>query len=136
MFRSAHRGVERWCSEAAAEAIGAKPLFARVGAYYHDLGKGSNAPYFIENQRDGINPHKKLKPSMSAMIIKRHVTDGLEIAKRHKLGEPILAGIDQHHGTTLIQYFYRKALEERDGDQRISENEFRYRNVMFTKKNI
>ena len=63
--------------EAAAEAIGANSLLARVMSYYHDLGKGSNAPYFIENQRDGISPHKKLKPSMSAMIIKRHVTNDL-----------------------------------------------------------
>lgn len=112
--------------EAAAEAIGANSLLARVMSYYHDLGKGCNAPYYIENQREGFNPHKKLKASMSAMIIKRHVTDGLEIAKRHKLGEPILAGIAQHHGTTLIQYFYHKAMEEREDGQVVGENEFRY----------
>ncbi len=112
--------------EAAAEEIGANSLLARVMAYYHDLGKGRNAPYFIENQREGFNPHNKLKASMSAMIIKRHVTDGIEIAKRHKLGEPILAGIAQHHGTTLIQYFYRKAQEEREEGQIVTENEFRY----------
>ena len=110
----------------AAEEIGANSLLARVMAYYHDLGKGRNAPYFIENQREGINPHNKLKASMSAMIIKRHVTDGIEIAKRHKLGEPILAGIAQHHGTTLIQYFYRKAQEECEEGQTVTENEFRY----------
>lgn len=112
--------------EAAAEAIGANSLLARVMSYYHDLGKGCNAPYFIENQRDGFNPHKKLKASMSAMIIRRHVTDGLEIAKRHKLGEPILAGIAQHHGTTLIQYFYHKAVEECEEDGTVGENEYRY----------
>ncbi|MBT6432379.1 MAG: HDIG domain-containing protein [Deltaproteobacteria bacterium] len=112
--------------EAAAEAIGANSLLARVMSYYHDLGKGCNAPYFIENQRDGFNPHKKLKASMSAMIIRRHVTDGLEIAKRHKLGEPILAGIAQHHGTTLIQYFYHKAVEECEEDGSVGENEYRY----------
>ena len=112
--------------EAAAEAIGANSLLARVMSYYHDLGKGCNAPYFIENQRDGFNPHKKLKASMSAMIIRRHVTDGLEIAKRYKLGEPILAGIAQHHGTTLIQYFYHKAIEECEENGTVGENEYRY----------
>lgn len=112
--------------EAAAEAIGANSLLTRVMAYYHDLGKGCNAPYFIENQRDGTNPHNKLKASMSAMVIKRHVTDGLEIAKRHKLGEPILASIAEHHGTTLIQYFYHKAKEECEPGESVTENEYRY----------
>ena len=113
--------------EAAAEAIGANPLLAKVMAYYHDLGKGCNASYFIENQRGGHNPHDKLKPSMSAMVIRRHVTDGLEIAKRHGLGEAILAGIREHHGTTLIQFFYAKAKEqEEELDDAVSESEFRY----------
>ncbi|MEE2959847.1 MAG: HDIG domain-containing metalloprotein [Myxococcota bacterium] len=112
-------------AESAADAIGANSLLARVMAYYHDLGKGCNAPYFIENQRNGVNPHDRIKPSMSVMIIKRHVTDGLEVAKKFKLGEPIQAAICEHHGTTLIQYFYQKALESGDGSGS-SEQDFRY----------
>lgn len=112
--------------EAAAESVGANPLLARVMAYYHDLGKGCNPGYFIENQRHGQNPHDKLKPSMSAMVIRRHVTDGLELAKRYRLGQPILAGIAEHHGTTLIQYFYHKAKEQAEEGQQIAEADYRY----------
>ena len=112
--------------EAAAEVVGANPLLCRVMAYYHDLGKGCNPGYFIENQRSGQNPHDKLKPSMSAMVIRRHVTDGLELAKRYGLGEPILAGIAEHHGTTLIHYFYHKAKEQAEDGEAVSEAEYRY----------
>ena len=112
--------------EAAAESIGANPLLARVMAYYHDLGKGCNPVYFVENQRSHHNPHDKLKPSMSAMIIRRHVTDGIELAKQYALGEPILAGIAQHHGTTLIHYFYHKAREQAADSDSVSEAEYRY----------
>jgi putative nucleotidyltransferase with HDIG domain len=112
--------------EAAAESVGANPLLARVMAYYHDLGKGCNPGYFIENQRTGHNPHDKLKPSMSAMIIRRHVTDGIDLAKRHGLGEQILAGIAQHHGNTLIHFFYHKAKEQADDDQIVNEADYRY----------
>ncbi len=113
-------------AEAAAEAIGANPLLAKVMAYYHDLGKGCNASYYIENQRSGINPHDKLNPSMSAMIIRRHVTEGLEIAKKYGLGEQIQAGIAEHHGTTLIHYFYHKHKENEDKYGEVSEQEYRY----------
>lgn len=112
--------------EAAAESIGANPLLARVMAYYHDLGKGCNPGYFIENQRSGHNPHDKLKPSMSAMVIRRHVTDGIELAKRHGLGEQILAGIAQHHGNTLIHFFYHKAREQAADGEVVSEADYRY----------
>jgi putative nucleotidyltransferase with HDIG domain len=112
--------------EAAAESVGSNPLLARVMAYYHDLGKGCNPGYFIENQRTGHNPHDKLKPSMSAMIIRRHVTDGIELAKRHGLGEQILSGIAQHHGNTLIHFFYHKAKEQADDDQIVNEGDYRY----------
>ncbi len=113
--------------EAAAEAIGANPLLARVMAYYHDLGKGCNPGYFIENQRAGQNPHDKLKPSMSAMIIRRHVTDGLDIARRYHLGGPILAGIAEHHGTTLIHYFHHKAKEQAEAEgATVAESDYRY----------
>lgn len=112
--------------EAAAESIGGNPLLARVMAYYHDLGKGCNPGYFIENQRGGHNPHDKLKPSMSAMVIRRHVTDGIELAKRHGLGEQILAGIAQHHGNTLIHFFYHKAREQAPAGETVSEADYRY----------
>jgi len=112
--------------EAAAEAIGANPLLARVMAYYHDLGKGRNPSYFIENQRTGQNPHDKLKPSMSAMIIRRHVADGMELATQYGLGEPIVAAIGQHHGTTLIHFFYHKAKDAEVEGQTVSESDYRY----------
>ena len=100
--------------EAAAEAIGANPLLARVCAYYHDIGKGRNPLYFAENQR-GDNKHNKLAPQMSALIIKRHVTDGLELARHYKLPAPVAAAIPQHHGTRLISYFYSKAVADQEG---------------------
>ncbi len=112
--------------EAAAESIGANPLLARVMAYYHDLGKGCNPGYFIENQRAGQNPHDNLKPSLSAMIIRRHVTDGLELARKHRLGEAIQAGIAEHHGTTLIHFFFHKAKENEDEQDPVSESDYRY----------
>ncbi len=112
--------------EAAADAIGANSLLAKVMAYYHDLGKGTNATYFIENQRGGQNPHDKLKPSMSAMIIRHHVSDGLELGKKFGLGSEILAGIAEHHGTSVIQYFYRRAQDGGDEDTQVSESDYRY----------
>ncbi len=112
--------------EAAAEEIGANALLTRVMAYYHDIGKGENPAYFIENQRGGHNPHNKLKPSMSAIIIRRHVTDGLELARKYRLGEQIMAGIAEHHGTTLIQFFFQKAKEAEDESNPVSEQDYRY----------
>lgn len=113
--------------EAAAEVIDANPLLARVMAYYHDLGKGCNPGYFIENHRHGHNPHDKLKPSMSAMVIRRHVTDGIEIAKKYRLGEQIEAGIVEHHGTTLIHFFYHKAKDAEEAmGQSVAEADYRY----------
>jgi putative nucleotidyltransferase with HDIG domain len=112
--------------EAAAESVGANSLLARVMAYYHDLGKGCNSGYFIENQRLGQNPHDKLRPSMSAMIIRRHVTDGIALAKHYGLGEQITAGIAQHHGNTLIHVFYHKACEQAEPGQVVNEADYRY----------
>ena len=100
--------------EAAAEAIGANPLLARVCAYYHDIGKGKNPLYFGENQR-GENRHDKLTPQMSALIIKRHVTDGVEMARQYKLPKQVADAIPQHHGTRLVGYFFHKALKEQEG---------------------
>jgi len=112
-------------SEAAAEAIGANSLLARVGAYYHDIGKMDMSEYFVENQRGGKNPHEKLAPSMSYLIIINHVKRGLEIAQEHRLPKDIRDFIPQHHGTNLISYFYKKALE-RTEDTEVHESDFRY----------
>jgi putative nucleotidyltransferase with HDIG domain len=113
--------------EAAAEKIGCNPLLARVGAYYHDIGKAKNPQYFAENQKLGVNPHDKLKPNMSALIIKAHVKDGLEMARHHRLPVVIQDFIVQHHGTSLIAYFYHKAKSLEDPDiQEVDENDYRY----------
>jgi cyclic-di-AMP phosphodiesterase PgpH len=113
--------------EAAAEAIGAKPLLARVSAYYHDIGKAPKPLYFIENQMGGENKHEKLAPSMSSLILISHIKDGVEKARRHKLEPPIVDIIEQHHGTSLISYFYKKALELKGDDPgQVSSEDFRY----------
>ena len=98
-------------AEAAAEAIGENPLLARVGAYYHDVGKIRKPEYFIENQRVSENKHDRLMPSMSSLIIASHVKDGVEVAREHKLPSAVVDIIQQHHGTSLITYFYQKAKE-------------------------
>ncbi len=95
--------------EAAAEAIHANPLLARVAAYYHDIGKMSKPLYFIENIRGVENKHDKLSPNMSALILISHVKEGAELAREKRLGRPIVDIIRQHHGTALIKYFYQKA---------------------------
>lgn len=114
--------------EAAAEAIGANPLLARSCAYYHDIGKGRNPAYFGENQK-GENAHDTLAPTMSAVIIKRHVTEGLEMARQFKLPRRVADAIPQHHGTRLVGYFYHRAqkLEEsKEHPQPIDEAQYRY----------
>jgi putative nucleotidyltransferase with HDIG domain len=100
--------------EAGANAIGANGLLARVGTYYHDIGKLRKPQYFVENQPKGRNPHDKLKPTTSAQIIRNHVTAGVELAEEHKLPNAVKAFITEHHGTGAITYFYEKA-RERDG---------------------
>jgi putative nucleotidyltransferase with HDIG domain len=97
--------------EGTAKAIQANPLLAKVSAYYHDIGKMKKPLYFIENQMEGENRHEKLAPSMSSLILISHVKDGVELAREHKLGREISDIIQQHHGTTLISYFYHKAKE-------------------------
>ncbi|MBI3580925.1 MAG: HDIG domain-containing protein [Nitrospinae bacterium] len=112
-------------AEDAAEAIGASPLLARVGAYFHDIGKIHKPEYFIENQRDGVNRHDALSPNMSVLIITSHVSKGLELAREYKLIPQIRAIIEEHHGTSLIQYFYHRASEmEKEGQ--VNEQNFRY----------
>ena len=110
--------------EAAASEIGANPLLARVCGYYHDIGKIKKPLYFIENQK-GKNKHDKLAPSMSSLILIAHVKNGVEIAKKNKLGHVIIDTIKQHHGTSLIKFFYEKA-KQRRGDDSVNIDDFRY----------
>lgn len=98
-------------SENAAATIGANPLMCRVCSLFHDIGKLVKPEYFAENQHDGINPLLETNPSMSALIIRSHVKEGILLAEQHKLPRVIMDVIREHHGTTLIQYFYDKALE-------------------------
>ena len=113
--------------EAGAEAINANPLLARVAAYYHDVGKLKKPHYFIENIRDGENRHDKLTPSMSALILISHMKEGVELAREHRLGVPIIEIIRQSHGTSLINYFYLKAKGlEVPGSPPVDERDFRY----------
>ena len=112
-------------AEAAAEAIGENPLLARVGAYYHDVGKVRKPEYFIENQRIAENKHDRLMPSMSSLIIASHVKDGVEVAREHKLPTEVIDIIQQHHGTSLITYFYQKA-KDLQPYVKIAEEDYRY----------
>jgi putative nucleotidyltransferase with HDIG domain len=100
-------------AEPAAEAIGANPLLARVGSYFHDIGKMLKPQYFIENQT-GENRHDALEPALSTLIIIGHVKDGVALAEQYRLPRPIVDFIQQHHGTTLVEYFYREALRQQE----------------------
>ena len=113
-------------AEAAAEAIGADALLARVSGYYHDIGKTKMPDYFIENQPKGYNRHDRLEPSMSALIIAAHVKEGVEMANKARLPEPIVTAIREHHGTKLIRYFYQKAVTKAGAGQTVAETEYRY----------
>ncbi len=110
-------------SEAAAEAVGGNPLLARVSAYYHDIGKIDKAEYYVENQSSARSRHEKLSPTMSCLIIEAHVREGAEIARREKLPKAILSGILEHHGTTLMTFFFHKAKQT---DPDVEERDFRY----------
>ena len=113
--------------EAAAKSISANPLLARVSAYYHDIGKLKKPLYFIENVEGGENKHDHLTPTMSSLILISHVKDGVEMARENRLGERIGHIIQQHHGTSLIPYFYQKAKEKENPEMElINENDFRY----------
>jgi putative nucleotidyltransferase with HDIG domain len=111
--------------EAAASEIGANHLLAKVCGYYHDIGKSKKPLYFIENQKPGKNKHDKLAPSMSSLILIAHVKDGVEIARENKLGLVIIDTIRQHHGTSLIKYFFEKA-KQRRGEDAVNIDDFRY----------
>jgi putative nucleotidyltransferase with HDIG domain len=114
--------------EAAAEAIGARGLLVRVGAYFHDIGKMLKPAYFVENQGTE-NRHESLVPAMSTLIIIAHVKEGAELARQYKLPQPIVDLISEHHGTTLVEYFYRRATERQQADPDagdVDEQTYRY----------
>jgi putative nucleotidyltransferase with HDIG domain len=119
-----HSIIVATLAEAAAAAINASSLKAKVMGYYHDIGKLDKTLYFIENQADGKNRHDKLSPSMSALILIGHVKKGVEMARKFKLGNEIIEGIVQHHGTSLIKYFYQKSVNS--GNDMVKEEDFRY----------
>ena len=116
--------------ETAADAIGANGLLVRVGAYFHDIGKMLKPHYFVENTTEGENKHDHLAPAMSTLIIIGHVKDGIDLAQEHGLPTPLVDFIEQHHGTTLVEYFYREAArqaeEQPDHRTDADESHFRY----------
>lgn len=112
-------------AEAAAEDIGADPILCRVGAYYHDIGKLKRPYFFKENQITKDNPHDKITPNLSALVITSHVKDGVEIARKNKLPSTVVRIIEEHHGNTLVAYFYHKALNA-EGSESVEEGKFRY----------
>ena len=111
-------------AEAGAKAIGANTLLSRVGAYYHDIGKVDKPEYFVENQMGAKSKHEKLTPSMSALILESHVKEGVEMAEEVNLPQAVIDFIHQHHGTTVMRYFYNKALEQGAGQD--LKDEYRY----------
>lgn len=116
-------------AEAAADSIGAHGLLTRVGAYFHDIGKMFKPNYFVENQEQGGNCHDALQPAMSTLVIIAHVKDGADLARKNRLPRPIIDFIEQHHGTTLVEYFYREAAKRSQSDpnkEEVSETSFRY----------
>ncbi len=115
-------------SEAASNAVGGNSLLARTGAFYHDIGKTTRPYFFKENQLTSENPHDKITPSLSSIIITSHVKDGLELARKHKLPQEITAFINQHHGNTLVAYFYYKAKSGENGEM-VDIESFRYKGL-------
>lgn len=113
-------------AEAAADAIGANALLARVGAYYHDIGKVTKPEYFIENQSFDLNKHDNLAPNLSALIIINHVKEGIRLATEFKLPKIVADFIPTHHGTTRVEYFYNKALEQAENPADVNDSDFRY----------
>ena len=113
-------------SETAARAIGANALLSRIGAYYHDIGKLQKPEYFSENQERQTSKHDTLTPTMSKLIIMNHVKEGVGLAKKFRLNPILIDFIEQHHGNSLVYYFYRRALENPEEDQEVKEEGFRY----------
>src|SRR5207247_10140706 len=101
-------------AESAAEAIGANPTLCRVCSYFHDVGKLVKPEYYTENMNFERNPHDDLAPTMSALIIMSHVKEGVDLALKHKLNQHVIDIIQEHHGTSLIAYFYQRALQQQE----------------------
>ena len=112
-------------AESAAEAVGANTLLTRVGAYYHDIGKIEKSEYFVENIKKTKNPHEKLSPSMSCLILINHVRKGIEVAQKHRIPKEVQDFISEHHGTTVMSFFYQKAVEM-NKDNEVDISTFRY----------
>lgn len=112
-------------AEAAADEIGADAMLARVGAYYHDVGKLVRPQYFVENQPEGESLHTDLNPNLSAIIITAHVRDGIDMLEQNHLPPDLVDIVKQHHGTSLVRYFYDRAIDEADGEQ-VDPERFRY----------
>lgn len=117
-------------AKAGCEAVGGNPTLAYVGGLYHDIGKVLRPQYFVENQRDGDNPHDKLAPSMSALILVDHVKEGARMAREQRLPQPIVDAIEQHHGTRTLAYFLVRAKERAEPGQTINEHQYRYMGPM------
>lgn len=113
-------------AEVAAEQIGGSPVLARVASYYHDIGKIKRPYFFKENQLGNDNPHDKINPNLSTLIITSHVKDGIELAKEYKIPKVIKDIIEQHHGTTLVKYFYITMKNSMENPEEIKEEDFRY----------
>jgi len=113
-------------AETAAEAIGARGLFTRVGAYFHDIGKSIKPEYYSENQAGIENIHNTLGPQLSTLVVVAHVKDGVAMAKQHRLPKPLIDLIEQHHGTSLVSFFYGKAKAANKDNQNVEESTFRY----------
>jgi cyclic-di-AMP phosphodiesterase PgpH len=113
-------------AESAAEAIGANALLCRIGSYYHDIGKIEKSEYFAENEQVPSESHKGLSPTMSSLVITNHVKDGEELAEKYRLGTAIKNIIKQHHGTSIITYFYHQAIEKKGQHQVVTDESFRY----------
>lgn len=111
--------------EAVARDVGANGLQARVGAYYHDIGKLAKPEYFFENKGENVNKHERLTPRMSALILASHVKEGIDLAKHEKLPRIVVDAISEHHGTTVMAYFYQRALEY-DSHDSVNIDDFRY----------
>jgi putative nucleotidyltransferase with HDIG domain len=113
-------------AEQAAERIGANALLARVGAYYHDIGKSLRPYFFVENTAEGVNVHDRLDPHTSAQLIVGHVKDGLELARKYRLPRQVRAFIPEHQGTSLVKSFYHQARQEAEDPDEVNEADFRY----------
>jgi len=116
-------------AEAAAESIHARGLLCRVGAYFHDIGKMLKPGYFVENQGEEASRHEDLVPAMSTLVIIAHIKDGADLARQHHLPQPIIDLIEQHHGTTLVEFFYERAAEQKQSDPNggdVDQSTYRY----------